>query len=129
MRYLTVSKSLVYLSPKTKLLSKLIQAAAKIGGETLESVSLCTRFSGFSTISSFSFNRLGSKLVMVSMFLEIVPMFVAKDFARRHFVAQIYANSGAYAHFCATKQSRTKSLSANIGTIPKTSLPIFSLNG
>ena len=26
--------------------------------ETLESVSLCTRFSGFSTISSFSFNRL-----------------------------------------------------------------------
>ena len=78
-----MSKSLVYLSPKTKLLSKLIQAAAKIGGETLESVSLCTRFSGFSTISSFSFNRLGSKLVMVSMFLEIVPMFVAKDFARR----------------------------------------------
>ena len=25
--------------------------------ETLESVSLCTRFSGFSMISSFSFNR------------------------------------------------------------------------
>ena len=29
-----------------------------VGGETLESVSSCTRFSGFSTISKFSFNRL-----------------------------------------------------------------------
>ena len=43
----------------------------------LESVSLCTRFSGFSTISSFGFNRLSSKLV--GMFLEIVPMFVVKE--------------------------------------------------
>ena len=66
-------------------------------GETLESVSLCTRFSAFSTISSFSFNRLSSKLV--GMFLEIVPMFVAKDFVRRCFIAQICANSGAHAHF------------------------------
>ena len=65
--------------------------------ETLESVSLCTRFSGFSTISSFGFNRLSSKLV--GMFLEIVPMFVAKDFTQRHLVAQICANSGANAHF------------------------------
>ena len=40
----------------------------------LESVSLCTRFSGFSTISSFGFNRLSSKLV--DMFFGIVPMFV-----------------------------------------------------
>ena len=55
----------------------------------LESVSLCTRFSGFSTISSFGFNRLSSKLV--GMFLEIVPMFVAKDFVRDCFVAQIRA--------------------------------------
>ena len=30
----------------------------RVRGETLESVSLCTRFSGFSTISSFSFNCL-----------------------------------------------------------------------
>ena len=65
--------------------------------ETLESVSLCTRFSGFSAISRFGFNRLSSKLV--GMFLEIVPMFVAKDFTRRHLVAQICANSGANAHF------------------------------
>ena len=65
--------------------------------ETLESVSLCTRISAFSTISSFGFNRLmrlSSKLV--SMFFEIVPMFVDKDFAGHRFVAQICANSGAY---------------------------------
>ena len=55
----------------------------------LESVSLCTRFSGFSTISSFGFNRLSSKLV--GMFFGIVPMFVLKDFARDCFVAQICA--------------------------------------
>ena len=41
-------------------------------------------FSFFDDISSFSFNRLSSKLV--SMFLEIVPMFVAKDFDRRCFL-------------------------------------------
>ena len=46
-------------------------------------------------------------------------MFVAKDFARRRFLAQRCANSGAHAHFCAylrdaTKQSRTKSLTTNI---------------
>ena len=45
--------------------------------------------SGFSTISSFGFNRLRSKLV--GMFLEIVSMFVAKDFVRDCFVAQIRA--------------------------------------
>ena len=54
----------------------------------LESVSLCTRFSGFSTISSFSFNRLSSKLVGV--FYGIVPMFVLKDFVRDCFVARAY---------------------------------------
>ena len=58
-------------------------------------------------------------------------MFVAKDFARRRFLAQICANSGAHAHFgayigiCATKQSRTKSLATNIGTIPKNMSPNF----
>ena len=67
--------------------------------ETLESVSLCTRFSGYTTISSFSLNRLSSKLVLVGMFLEIVPMFVVNDFARRRFVAQICANPGAHTHF------------------------------
>ena len=49
-------------------------------------------------------------------------MFVAKDFARRRFLAQICANSGAQhilARYCATKQSRTKSLATNIGTILK----------
>ena len=55
----------------------------------LESVSLCTRFSGFSTISSFSFNRLSSKLVGV--FFGIVPMFVLTNFVRDCFVAQICA--------------------------------------
>ena len=68
--------------------------------EALESVSLCTRFSGFSTISSSSFNRLSWKLV--GMFFGIVPIFVAKDFqdfARRRFLAQICANSCAHAHF------------------------------
>ena len=58
-------------------------------GETLESVSLCTQFSGFLTISSFGFNRLSSKLV--GMFFRIVPMFVLKDFVRDCFVAQICA--------------------------------------
>ena len=55
----------------------------------LESVSLCTRFSGFSAISSFGFNRLSLKLV--GMFFGIVPMFVLKDFVRDCFVAQICA--------------------------------------
>ena len=43
--------------------------------ETLESVSLCTRFSGFSTISKFSFNRLSWKLVkLVDMFFgRVLP--------------------------------------------------------
>ena len=59
-----------------------------MGGD-LEPVSLCTRFSGFSTISNFSFTSLDSKLV--GMFFETLPMFVAKDFARRRFVAQISA--------------------------------------
>ena len=33
------------------------------------------------------------------MFFGVVPTFVAKDFARRRFLAQICANSGAHAHF------------------------------
>ena len=65
--------------------------------ETLESVSSCTRFSGFLTISSFGFDCLSSKLV--SMFFGIVPMFVPKDFVSDCFVAQICANYGAHAHF------------------------------
>ena len=65
--------------------------------ETLESVSSCTRFSGFLTISSFGFNRLSSKLV--GMFFRIVPMFVPKGFVPDCSVAQICANSGAHAHF------------------------------
>ena len=39
---------------------------------------------------------------MVGLFLEIVPMFVAKGFARRRFVAQINADmipARTYAHF------------------------------
>ena len=43
------------------------------------------------------FNRLSWKLV--DMFFGIVPMFAVKDFARRRFLAQICANSGAHAHF------------------------------
>ena len=62
-----------------------------IGRAPLESVSLCTRFSGFSTISSFGFNRLSSKLVGMFLENEIVPMFVAKDFVGDCFVAQIRA--------------------------------------
>ena len=68
-----------------------------MNGETLESVSSCTRFSGFLTISSFGFNCLSSKLV--SMFFGIVPMFVPKDFVSDCFVAQICANYGTHAHF------------------------------
>ena len=61
-------------------------------GTFLKPVNLRRCFSGFSTIiSSFGFNRLGSKLV--GMFFEIVSMFVAKGFVRHRFVAQIYANS------------------------------------
>ena len=60
-------------------------------------VSLYTRFSDFSTISSFGFNHSSSELVGIFLeMLEIIPMFVlvVKDFARRRFVAQICANSG-----------------------------------
>ena len=81
--------------------------------ETLESVSLCTQFSGFSTISNFGFNRFGfgsKSFKSVSMFLEIVPSFVAKDFARRHFVAQICANFGAFAHFGAYLNLRDEAI-------------------
>ena len=60
-----------------------------IAGAPLESVSLCIRFSGFLTISSSSYNRLSSKLV--GMFFGIVSMFVAKDFVRDCYVAQIRA--------------------------------------
>ena len=65
--------------------------------ETLESVSSCTRFSGFLAISKFGFNRLNSKLV--GMLFGIVPMFASKDFVPDCFFAQICANSGAHAHF------------------------------
>ena len=59
-------------------------------------------------------------------------MFVAKDFARRRFLAQICATSGAHANFCAylrgaMKQSRTKSLTTNIGNIPKNMPANFQL--
>ena len=57
-------------------------------------------FSGFLTISSFDFNRIGLKLL--DMFFGTVPMFILKDFARRRYIAQICANSGAHAHFGAT---------------------------
>ena len=52
--------------------------------ETLESVSSCTRFSGFLAISSFGFNRLSSKLV--GMLFGIVHMFVFKDFVPDCFI-------------------------------------------
>ena len=64
-----------------------------LGRETLESVSSCTRFSGFLAISSFGFNRFSPKLV--GMLFGIVPMFLPKDFVPDCFVAQICANSGA----------------------------------
>ena len=63
----------------------------------LESVSLCTRFPGFSTISSFSLvivitvNKL--KIGKYVLWDIIVPMFLDKDFVRDCFVAQIHANS------------------------------------
>ena len=56
-------------------------------------------FRFFDDMYSFSFNRLSSKLV--GMFVGIVPMFVLKDFVPGCFIAQICANSGAHAHFCA----------------------------
>ena len=94
-------------------------------GAPLESVSLCTRFPGFSTISSFSFNRLSWKLV--GMFFGIVSMFVARDFVRNCFRSNAssrrYAPKCAcapeFAHICARKRRRAKSLATKIGTIPK----------
>ena len=97
----------------------------------LESVSSCTRFSGFSTISSFGSNRLSSKLV--SMLFRIVPMFVLKDFVRDRFVSSSrrYAPKCAcapeFAHICAAKQSGTKSLGKNIVTIPNNMPTNFEL--
>ena len=62
-------------------------------GDTRES-GTCNLFSGFSTISSLGFNRLGSKLV--GIFFEMVSTFIAKDLFS---ISQICANSGAHAHF------------------------------
>ena len=78
----------------------------------LESVSLCTRFSGFSTISSFNFDCLSCKLV--SMFFWIFPMFVAKDFVRDWFVAQIRAKICMRAGIRAYLREET-ALSKNLG--------------
>ena len=64
----------------------------------IESVSLCTRFSGFSKIFSFGLNRLGSK--SVGLFFGIVPMFALKDFVHDCFIAQIRAK------MCARRNSR-----------------------
>ena len=52
-----------------------------------------------------------------------------KDFVPDCFVAQICANSGTHilAHICVTNQSRTKSFSTNIGTIPKNMPTNFEL--
>ena len=49
---------------------------------------------GFNT-NSLGFNHFGLGSKVVDLFFEIIPMFVATDFARRRYVAQIYANSGA----------------------------------
>ena len=60
-------------------------------------------------------------------------MFVAKDFVRDCFVAQIpiYAPKCAcapeFAHICARKRRRAKSLATNIGTIPKNMSTNFQL--
>ena len=57
-------------------------------------------------------------------------MFVAKDFARRRFLAQICANSCAHAHFGAYLRdeplsNRILGCERNIGTIPKNMLTNF----
>ena len=60
-------------------------------------------------LSSFSFNRLSSKLVGVFFEFGIVPMFVHKDFvliASSRAQIMIYANSGAHAHFGAYLRDR-----------------------
>ena len=70
----------------------------------LESVSLCTRFSSFSTIFSFGFNRLSSwKLVglFFNLLFRIVILLVPKDFVQDCFVAQIYAKMCVGAGICA----------------------------
>ena len=54
-------------------------------------------------------------------------MFVAKDFARRRFLAQRCARTHILARICAMKQSRTKSLATNIRTIPKNMPTNFQL--
>ena len=78
----------------------------------LESVSLCTQFSGFSIISRFSFNCFGSKLV--GMFFEIVPMFVLKDFVRCRTDMRELRHTHILVLICATKRCRTKSFGSNI---------------
>ena len=51
---------------------------------------------------------------MVGLFLEIVPMFVAKGFARRRFVAQINADMiPARTHILARCQSHVLAFSGN----------------
>ena len=88
----------------------------------------------FLTISSFGFNRLSSKLV--GMFFGIVPMqciriqglilFRIASSRRYVRITRAYGRTARtrthiLAQICATitKQSRTKSLSPNIKTIPK----------
>ena len=98
--------------------------------ETLESVSSCTRFSGFLTISSFGFNRLSSKLVGMFMFFGIVSMLrsylrlsILCQIASSRRYARIPARTHILAHICAMKQSRTKSFSTNIGTATVGTIP------
>ena len=59
-------------------------------------------------------------------------MFVAKDFTRRHLVAQICANSGANTHFGAYLRdeaipNKILSCAANIGTISRNMPTNFEL--
>ena len=60
-------------------------------GPRLESVSLCTQFPGFLTISSCASVLTVSSSKLVGMFFRIVLMFVLKDFVRDCFIAQICA--------------------------------------
>ena len=74
----------------------------------------CTRFSGLSTIFSFGFNRLGSKIGR-HVLLDSSNV-RTKGYVWHRFVAPKCAYASEFAHICATKRCRTKSFGTNIGT-------------
>ena len=97
----------------------------------LESVSSCTRFSGFLAISSFSFNRLSSKLV--GMLVGIVTMFTPKDFVPdcfRRADMRIFLRERTFWRIYARRSNpELNPLVRTLELFQKTCLPNLSSNG